>query len=250
MKAEQLYAALALPNACLLGKRLFKKHFLEHGALTPADKRVLSSDVDAITWQYVLKTATIPIQPYDEDGREYLEIAVVELGLLERRNAARLCEIVHRTIPYPVFLVLTEGDGTLVSLAHKRVSFAQRDAIVADTFARTAWMDTEEPTAVERQLLDSLAVEALPHTHFFALYAAWFDRILAYECATVNGDFQVAPEQADTRLARLDRCRALEREIQSHRAELQRAAQFARKAELNSTIKRLEGALAEAKRVL
>jgi len=38
---EDFYENLGLPEACALGKRLFKKQFYEHGQLGAADKRRL-----------------------------------------------------------------------------------------------------------------------------------------------------------------------------------------------------------------
>ena len=70
MTPQDLYTAFAFPASCRLGKRVFKKLFLENGDLTAADKRALSDSVGTITWQYTLKPSTLPVQPYRDGEQE------------------------------------------------------------------------------------------------------------------------------------------------------------------------------------
>ena len=76
--SECLADYLQLPEACHLGKRVFKKLFHEHAPLKAADARALRDDVDTIVWQHTLKPTTIAIPAFQDDEREYLEIAVLE----------------------------------------------------------------------------------------------------------------------------------------------------------------------------
>ena len=59
---------------------------------------------------------------YRDDVREYLEIAVLRLTLRAGAKAARLVELVHRAVPYPVLLSTEQGERAGLSLAHKRWS--------------------------------------------------------------------------------------------------------------------------------
>lgn len=158
---QRLYDSLGLPDSCHLGKRVFKKLFDENAELSAGDRKALADDVDTITWQYTLKPSTIR----SRSGcryREYHEVAVLEAGLKGRAKAARLAEVIHRAIPYPVVLILSDSvglptsDGTtaqatqhaMLSLATKRLSRAEKNAIVADGF-NTDWLDLAAPTPVQ-----------------------------------------------------------------------------------------------------
>ncbi len=155
MTPSELYQAMSMPKSCVLGKRVFKKLFFDNATLTAGDKRALTQDVDTITWQYTLKPSTLPIQPYTDDDCEYLEVAVIEVQLKERRSATRIAEVIHRAIPYPVFVVMTHDDAITISVAHKRFSRAERGAVVAEDVLTTPWMAGADRTEAESGLLAS-----------------------------------------------------------------------------------------------
>lgn len=257
-----------LPDSAYLGKRLFKKHFLENGILTPSDKKYLQDDVESIIWQYTLKPSTIQIMPYVDKEREYLEMAVLEVVLRLPKNYKRLAEVIHRTIPYPLLLVFShiedeaphdevieeEYDNVptdpmskiALSMAPKRFSLAEKGAIVAEEFLTTEWIDMDSPTTIQRVFLDSLNVKDLPHTDFFTFYSELADRFIALDCASFRGEFQldgkVDPEQRRKKLAL---CHELEGKIAEQRKKLLSETQFNNKLEHNMKIKQLEKQLQE-----
>jgi len=236
----------ALPESTYLGKRIWKRMFHENAKLVARDKRILSEDVDTITWMHTLKSGTVPISPYVDERCDYSEIAVVEAMLKSPKRSARIAEIVHRAIPYPVVLVLADARSAQMSLATKRFSEAERDAIVADEFFATDWLDLEGPQPIDEAFLASLALPHLPHTDFRALYSAWIDRVVALQCAQRTGAFRLTrtrEESADRRVA-LASCCELEARIAEERAAVRKESQFNRQVDHNVRIKTLEEELA------
>ena len=179
------------PDACHLGKRVFKKLFHENAKLGATDKKAFREDIDVITWQYTLKPSTIPIQAYEDDQREYHEIAILQVDLKTLNRTNRIAEVIHRAIPYPLVIVFTFKTKCALSLAHKRFSQAEKGAIVAEDFIITDWIDLSALTPVQQAFLDSLAVSDLPHTHFFAFYSALTDRFVALDCARLTGEYRL-----------------------------------------------------------
>jgi hypothetical protein len=244
MTPRALYDAFAFPDPCALDKRVFKKFFLENGALTAADKRALSRSVGAITWRYTLKSSTIPVRPYRDGDQEYEEIAVLEVEMLDRGAAARMAEVIHRTIPYPVLLVAAHEDGVQLSAAPRRLSPTAPGRLLATSFAWTPWLDGDDRAPVEQRFLASLHISGLPQTHFQALYEGWLERIVALACAELSGAFALPPGLAwAERRAALNACREMERELRALRSAVRAEASFARQFELNNQIKRLEAQL-------
>jgi len=242
---DALYASMALPDSCHLGKRVFKKLFSENASFTAADKRAFADDIENVTWQYTLKPSTVPISAYEDDEREYHEVAVIQVNLKTDKRTKRIAEVIHRAIPYPVLLVLSLPPAFAVSVAHKRFSRAERDAIVAEGVRLSGWMEPDALSAEQAGFIESLALPGLPHTHFFDLYSALVDRVAALDASLLTGSFTLltsGEEQAE-RLKRLAECRSIEQHISEQRALLKNETHFNRQLELNTIIKRLESRL-------
>lgn len=246
MSTESFYDQLGLPEASLLDKRIFKRMVLEHGQLTSADKKTLSDDVGKLTWKYTLKASTVQVLPYEDAEREYLEVAIVEAVLSNRSRSPRIAEMIQRAIPYPVLLVMVEGNGFCVSVAHKRFSRAEKGSIVAEDFLQSPWI--EQPLAcVDETFCEALALRNLSQVDFYALYGGMVSVVLARSCAELTGTFVLdvgQPEQ--DRRRRLERCREMEREISSLRVAIPKENQFAEKVQLNTRIKELKARLARS----
>lgn len=246
-KVDDFYAQLGFPDSSLLDKRIFKRMVLEHGDLTAADKRTLSDDVTKLTWKYTLKASTVQVLPYEDAEREYLEVAVIEAVLTSRRRANRIAEMVQRAIPYPVLLVMVEGNGLSISVAHKRFSHAEKGSVVAEGFLRSPWV--EGPLSeVDRAFCDALSMSRLSQVDFYALYRDMVRAVLARMCAELTGNFVLDAGQPETdRRQLLEQCHQIEREIASLRASISKEERFAEKVELNARIKELEAGLALSK---
>lgn len=248
MNVTELYASLGLPESALVSRRVFKKQFHQFGDLASADRTLLSDQLDSMLWQYALKPDNCGVKSFVDEQREYLEIAVLEGRLENRKATVRLAEIVHRVVPYPVLLVLTDDRGLALSVAHKRLSAAKKDAIVADPPLHGPWLDGADRDAVEAAFIDSLALAKLPRADMLDLYGAYADRLVAMQCAAVTGRFRL-PTDADTgapsRLERLHEARALQREVAQLRANLKNQPSFARQVELNNTLRMADRRLAD-----
>ncbi|QIT55020.1 DUF4391 domain-containing protein [Aquisalimonas sp. 2447] len=243
-----VYDHLGLPEAAYLGKRVYKKLFFENAESSAADRRAFTDDVEAVTWQYTLKPSTLPVSPYQDNERDYAELAIVEVDFREPKCALRLAGIIHRAIPYPLLLILVHNDRLAVSTAHKRASRAERGAVVAEEIQTTGWMDGGTPNAVEQTFLESLALRQQPQSHYYALYHGWHQRLLALACARLTGDYRVpsSAERQSQRRETLAECHRLEGEISRLRAEIKKETRFNRQVELNTRIKQIEQQLRQA----
>jgi len=239
---ETFYKRMAIPDACQLGKRIFKKLFHENAKLGAADKKAFREDIDVIIWQYTLKPNTISIQAYEDNQREYHEIAILQVNLKAVNRTNRIAEIIHCAIPYPLIVVFTYKTLCTLSLAHKRFSQAEKGAIVAEDFTITDWIDLSTPTTMQEAFLDSLTVSALPHTHFFAFYSAFTDRLVALDCARLTDEYRLESTATKSQVRRdqLAACHELEIQIVGHKAAIMKETQFNRKVELNMKMKELE----------
>ena len=246
MTASSVIAALCLPADARVDQRVPKKLVVENGAPTAADKRQINDGIEELHWLAALKPATIGVPIFRDDNREYLEIAVLSLTLRAGAKAPRLTELIHRAIPYPVFLIQSQPGGLVLSLAHLRWSQGQSGQTVLDGPLITATVDAD--TGATNAFLASLHVTSQPRQHLHALYQGWMERFEAHAAARLTGSFTPAPDPAaaERRRTALAEHERLIREMTSLRARAGKETQLNRRVELNLQLKQLESRLAEA----
>lgn len=237
---EALLSALALPEPCLLGRRVFKKVLFQKARLGAVDGRVVREDVERVSWEYTVKPELAGVPPYRDEEREYVEIAVLQVELRSAGRDRRVAEALHRAIPYPVCLILASDKEARLSLAHKRFSLAEQGAIVAEEFVHSDPI-SPEMGEIGRAFLARLGFHQQPRADLHALYSGWIGSVTALACARRTGRFTGVPsEENEARRALLARCRTLEAAIHEKQAAIRQETQFNRQVELNIEIKQLQ----------
>lgn len=244
--------ALALPSDARVDQRVPKKLLLDQGIPTAADKRQIQDGIEEIHWIAALKPTNIGVPDYRDEVREYLEIAVLTVFFRQAAKPARLIELIHRAIPYPVVLLSGQSGTVSLSLAHKRWSQGEAGKVVIEDVRRTSPLNMDALEAQEAQFLSSLALSTLPAPDLFVLYQAWIDRLAGLEAASITGSFTppTSAEHSTTLRDGLANHARLQYELMTLRNQAAKEKQLNRRVELNITIKRLEVELAEIKTTL
>lgn len=260
LSAKDILAAVGVPEEAWLDQRIPKKLLLEQatvqGLVTAANKRQIHDSLEELRWLATLKPANCAIAAFKDGAHEYLEIAVVSLAMRPGAKSSRLAQLIHRAIPYPIFLILESGDGLSISLAHKRLSLAEGDKTVLEE-SRTVSLSQTSPIGGGPPhvpaLLASLALKhasrsagAVPEGQtsptMFSVYQFWLDCLAAGQAAAFTGSFDL-PESAATAAGQrsaLDSLARLDREEAVVRAKLRGQKQLRRRVELNSALKRIQ----------
>lgn len=241
MNEADLLAALDMPPSARVDQRVPKKLLVENGAPTAADKRKINEGIEEIIWLAALKPTTIGIPVFHDDTREYLEIAVLRAVLRPAAQTARIIELIHRAVPYPVLLISTQGNVRTISLAHKRRSQGEAGATVLDGALIVA-NPAAAGAAVRAEFITEIAVARQPRSDLLALYQGWMDTVVALLASQVTGTFSVgsSPEMAAARRVALAECARLDAQIAKLRAAAAKERQVARQVELNLKIKRAQ----------
>jgi len=232
---EDIIAALELPSACLLDLRVPKTLLIEHGAATAADKRRINESIGELRWRAALKPTTVGVPEFRDEEREYLEIAILSGTLRGDASPGRLAELIHRAVPYPVFLIIQRGDTVELSLAHKRWSQAKSAAVVLDSGVSVGALSGEIPASIAQPFLAALALSRQPKSDMFALYQGWIGACMALRAARITGVFveTASPDQAAAREQALADCERLEVRMARLRAAAEAERQIARQVEWN-----------------
>lgn len=262
MRVEELIAALDLPASCRVDQRVPKKMLVENGAPTSADKRLINDTIEEVQWLAALKPNTVGVAEYRDGKREYLEIAVLCITARHAPqgdgaavaskpvNTARIAELVHRAVPYPVLLLLTAPQGVFLSLAHKRWAQNEAGKVVLD--GEAVIVDVAHDMTAEHPFVQALALTRQPQASLLAVYQGWMDCITAWQVAKVTGIFNttVTPAQAVARREALRTCQRLELESARLRALAAKEKQMAKQVDLNLALKRISAELTSAREQL
>mgnify|MGYP001496585903 CR=1 FL=1 len=179
--ATTVLAALGLPAAALVQQRVPKKLLIDNGAITAGDKRVITDGIDEIHWLASLKPSTVGVPTFVDAGgppvREYLEVAVLGVQLRAGAKEHRITELVHRSIPYPLLLVLEQPGALTLSVCHIRWAQNEADKVILDGTPYEARIDGSTPAVAVSSLMHALALTQLPRTDLFALVQGLIDAL-------------------------------------------------------------------------
>ena len=248
MTTADLVAALDLPAGSRVDQRVPKKLLLENSAPTAADKRHINEGIEELLWLAALKPTTIGVPAYQDEAREYLEIAVLRLHLRAGAKAMRLVELVHRAIPYPVLLLAEHGGEPGVSAAHKRWSQGEAGKTVLEGEVIVVDWDAGRDAKCWPAFRDALALGRQPRATLYALYQSWIDALLALHAARITGAFAVSAtaDHSASRRDALRECARLDAEITRLRSAAAKEKQMTRQVDLNLELKRVEAQRATA----
>ena len=248
MNAAAVIDALQLPPGARVDRRVPKTLLVAHGAPTAADKRRINEGIEEVQWVATIKPTTIGVPALRDEVREYLEIAVLSVSLRAAAKGERLAELIHRAVPYPVFLAVAQGTCLTLSLAHKRWSQGKTGATVLDGEPVAATLMDSGPEGMPSEFREALSLSRQPRADLYLLYQGWIDTLLALLAARVTGAFTAAttPDLAATRREALRECDRLDAEIARLRSFAAKEKQVPRQVALNLELKRAEAARAAA----
>ena len=261
MNLDVLISALGLPASCRVDQRVPKKMLIDHGAHTAADKRLLNDCIESVQWLAVLKPHTVGVPIWRDDEREYLEIAVLVVTLRHEStlpaspaSVARLNELLHRAVPYPVLLLMVVNDaphGLTVSAAHKRWAHNEAGKVVLDGDVLAAALTGAAP-GVSAAFLHAVALGQQPQTHLLALYEGWMACLLALQVAQHTGRFvcQNGLQPLSDKREQLQKYEQLLADAAHLRSQAGKAKQMAQQVELNLELQRLQVELQKTKESL
>ncbi len=253
------YEKLAIPDSCSLGKRIFKKLFYENTRFNATDKKTFSNDIEAIEWRYTLKTEIINISRYEDDEREYFEVAVIQVTLKDPKRYRRIAQIIQRAIPYPLLIVFKHEGAIALSVAAKRINRADREKILAEDLQETHWLNLENLMDYEKEFLKKISITNFSYDNFYEFYNDLTNRITALNCAVHTGCYSLTTKntnntkvtktgekaghydapRAGNRLERLLKLERLQQEKTELRNRLKKEKNMGTQVELNTKVKKL-----------
>lgn len=253
---EAFHHNLAVPEACVLGKRLFKKQFYEHGQLGAADKKAFVEDIDGIEWRYTIKPSTINIPKLEDDTHEYLEIAILQVVLSAMDRHPRIASSIQKAIPYPLIILFVCDTRLAVNVADKRINRADANKIVTESAYDTGWINLAAPEAAQDAFITDFRVTKFSYRNLYDFYQDAVARIIALNCAVHSGRYALqagpggTPKGKTERLVALRQIEKFHQERNELRNKLTKEKNLGSQVSLNTRIKQLNDRIEAARNEL
>lgn len=251
MTIEELVNAIELPLTARIDKRIPKKLLMEQVAVTVADRRLIQESVDELLWLGALKPSTVGIKELKDETHEYLEIAVICAQYKPNSKTPQISKLIHKVIPYPVFLIFQTDKMVGLSLAHKRLSQSDKNRVVLETYRQTSGKALQPE--VKQLFLESLSSALRCRTNLFDAYQLWQECLIKLEAAEITGsfiDFEISFSQITLIDETIQRYEKLNQKLITTRSRACKEKQMNRKVALNLELKSIEQELLQVESLL
>lgn len=248
------------PEVCHVGQRIAKALFADNGPLTPADRRTFKNEIEEAVCAYVLKPDNAYLNVWSDGEREYDSLAVIEITLRKTGKAERIAELFHRTMPYPLLLILNHGihrihgedekenspdvpcssvafrgSEVIFSMAEKRISRDGREQVVIERMVNTPWRQEAD--------LDAFFAEAdyakFRKTTFCDLYMHYMNLLDALNCAVITGTLQLTGIDPEVRRQGLEELHRLNQELATVKTQVKKETELSKLVDLNLQAKKI-----------
>lgn len=247
MDHDAIAGLFGLPILSRVDKRVPKSMLGDTRGATAADRTIIASAIESLTWVAALKPANCGVKAYSDELRDYSEVQVLRLEVRGARGVQRLRRVVHRAVPYPVLLV-TIALGVEVSVAHVRRSQAAPAHVVVEDEIEAAHLPLGVDQSWAGTAVAALTFTAQPANNFFTLYDGWRASLIAIRAAERTGQYRRprGSEAVESRRAALAECERIEKDIAAVRAAARRTPQRSRQVTFTADLRRLERSLLAA----
>lgn len=254
---QAFYDNLAVPDSCLLGKRIFKKQFYENSLLNAADKKAFVEDIDSIEWRYTLKPSTINIPRFEDADYEYLEVAIIQVTLTSGKRQKRIAEVIQKAIPYPLLILFIwvddAGEHIALNVADKRLNQADSNKIVVEASYDTNWITLSLLKSWQEAFLSDLQMANFSYQNLFGFYQDIVKRVIAFNCAKHTGYYVIGSDDVSRKGDKLEGLRQIDHlqlESTELRNKLKKEKNTGTQVQLNIRVKQITDRIETIKQTL
>ena len=225
------------PENCFVDQRIGKALFADNGPLTPADRKTFRNEIEEIYCTVILDdNHGVMLNSYADAEHDFSCLAQIDVALKKPGKAARIAELCHRAMPYPLIVILHDGDKRWFSMAEKRFSRDGKEQVVLEQQSDTGW--------ISDRFLQAFAETAdfgkFRKNSYLELYRHYAELLDVLKTAEITGSFQqssISPEERRKLLAELHQ---LQNQLAELKAKAKKEAELSRLVEINMQAKILD----------
>lgn len=245
---------LKVPKECIENSVIPKTVIADESNLKTSDKNIFKDYVRQIKWCYNFSERNVTIRKKEEDTL-YSEVQLFNVILkdenfnrvpgadkysksyfVEDKKIDRIIDILFRSVPYPVIIVVQYKKEIKLFVAHINQHLVDSSKITLEEIFNTNWINTENMDDLEIKLFNDIQYEKQDLNNFYSFYKGYVDTIITYNAVLTAGhDVKLNPEKIRKINTELDK---LNKGVQELRRELKKETQPQLKMEINNKIRK------------
>ena len=230
-----------IPTQTAINTSISKTMLTDKGDLTSKEKRILREDIESITMKGLLQTRTIGIQAYCDDNYQYDQIVIAEVNMRTKFKEVAIANMIQRSIPVPMFLILHCGDSYCVNWCVKRINQADNTKKVIEEQQLTRFFSTDSGDIIAHKWLNSLDITALNCITIKDLFDSISEKLTMLTIADEVGDFSPNTTiSIEVYRSMLDELKCNREEQKTVSLEMKAETQFNAQMKLTTRLKRLQ----------
>lgn len=231
-----VWSCVNFPEACSVCQRIAKALFDANGALTAADRRIFSKEIEEIVCSYVLdENHGVMLTPSSDAEHDYTCLVQVDVFLKKPGKTRRIAELCHRAMPHPLIVVLHDGDSVMFSMAEKRYS---RDGKEQNVLERVVYTEWHTASQLEDSFVKADYAETRAST-FAALHRHYIELLEVLNVSDYTGKEPSSRLKEEERRKILEELHVIDNELASLKARARQESELSRQVELNLKARRL-----------
>ena len=183
LSSQRFLAAMELPVGARQSTRIAKKLLADQAAANLSDRRLIEQGLDDVVWAGVLKPTTIAVPAFQDETRDWGEIAIITLAVRDGFDPVHVASLLHKAIPYPLLLVADTKSGLQISCAWVRRALNNETKRVADAPMIAQFDDSP----LSEAFLSAWVLTSLPAANMAVLYEALAARLESWRASEVTG---------------------------------------------------------------
>lgn len=238
---EELYKYFNIPQECRMDKTVFKKLFYENAIMNTSDKEIFKNHIDKITLKYSLKEEFLNIPAFNDDEFNYDEVEIIEVNLINDSRYSKICEIIQKTIPYPMIIILTFDGKILFNVAYKRVNKNDSEKNTVEKYVYSSWIDLNHMNNNEQEFMNAININNLSFTNMYNLYTDFAKKVDILNTAEIAGCFCELEKRDIKEINKIqNEIIVIDDELDKLNSLITKEQQINRRVEMNIKIKKLE----------
>ena len=238
---NELYGYMNIREECRLDKTIFKKMFYENAIMNSSDKETFKNHIDKITLKYSLKEEVLNIPKFNDEELNYDEIEIIEVNLIDDSKYLKICEIIQKTIPYPMVLILTFNENILINTAYKRVNKNDGEKNTVEKYVYSRWIDLNNMNDNEQEAMKSIDINNLSFKNMYKLYDSFVQKIDTLNLSEIAGDFKKLEQWDIEELKNIkNQIINIDTQLDKLSVGIKKEEQFNKRLDMNIKMKKLE----------